>query len=578
MYFCLVQGIGDQNVGIYVKKVVDGSAAHRDGRLEMGDQLLSVNGHSLVGITQEQAAGKISQAGSDVNFEVAKRAAYTNGIIESLEKGTVPNTPSISHFSQQNGFQKLPNQTTIQDPQLYRHNRSASASELFANQPDNISMASVSQVMPNGNSKLPAHYKQSNRPIVIQPQRPSAMPSPTSLRKTAPSPTPIYSQMNQQGRSQSTIPFNQHNQQPKSYLENYSNLPQINHGHFRQNSSNNSSPLPAAPPISRPSEAIFQASHFPPAPVKTISGRSSAPLFDHPTRTYSSEMKSTRHMTSEELDSELDAIESKGDAMTQNDIARYHELLGRIAELRGPIPLSQSRSTTEFGNIPIPNNSVKYDPRQTRSTMNGIGEQHRIVKPPQPLPFMNEMASKLESKKFNEKNGGTFLPKMNLADSLTEKAIDDVTQQFKIITSTPLTPQTEQPSTSMASSLPRPAMRDNSISPEDKSKKRVQFRDEQSSMIENGFLNNNHHKNDEMEPSEPRSRIVGNNEVYLNDPRQRRLNEIQQKSIKPVVDGTHLAFRDKMRMFATQLGESTPKEKQKVSSAQREIENSNEIS
>uniref|UniRef100_A0A914R809 PDZ domain-containing protein n=1 Tax=Parascaris equorum TaxID=6256 RepID=A0A914R809_PAREQ len=41
-----------RSVGIYVKKVVDGSAAHQDGRLEPGDQLLSVNGQSLVGITQ----------------------------------------------------------------------------------------------------------------------------------------------------------------------------------------------------------------------------------------------------------------------------------------------------------------------------------------------------------------------------------------------------------------------------------------------------------------------------------------------------------------------------------------------
>ena len=54
MYFCLVQGIGDANIGIYVKKVVENSAAYRDGRLEMGDQLLSVNGQSLVGISQEQ--------------------------------------------------------------------------------------------------------------------------------------------------------------------------------------------------------------------------------------------------------------------------------------------------------------------------------------------------------------------------------------------------------------------------------------------------------------------------------------------------------------------------------------------
>lgn len=54
MYFCLVQGIGDNNCGIYVKKVVENSAAYRDGRLEKGDQLISVNDQSLIGISQEE--------------------------------------------------------------------------------------------------------------------------------------------------------------------------------------------------------------------------------------------------------------------------------------------------------------------------------------------------------------------------------------------------------------------------------------------------------------------------------------------------------------------------------------------
>ena len=35
--------------------VVEGGAAWQDGRLEAGDQLLAVDGHSLVGITQVRA-------------------------------------------------------------------------------------------------------------------------------------------------------------------------------------------------------------------------------------------------------------------------------------------------------------------------------------------------------------------------------------------------------------------------------------------------------------------------------------------------------------------------------------------
>jgi len=38
------------------------------------------------------------------------------------------------------------------------------------------------------------------------------------------------------------------------------------------------------------------------------------------------------------------------------------------------------------------------------------------------------------------------------------------------------------------------------------------------------------------------------------------------------VDGSNLAFKDKMRLFASQLGEATPKDRHKASNAQRLIE------
>ena len=54
--FCIPtkQGAGQSKLGIYIKSVVPGGAAAADGRLAAGDQLLSVDGHSLVGITQEK--------------------------------------------------------------------------------------------------------------------------------------------------------------------------------------------------------------------------------------------------------------------------------------------------------------------------------------------------------------------------------------------------------------------------------------------------------------------------------------------------------------------------------------------
>lgn len=49
-----LQGAGQTKLGIYIKSVVPGGAAAADGRLAAGDQLLSVDGQSLVGITQEK--------------------------------------------------------------------------------------------------------------------------------------------------------------------------------------------------------------------------------------------------------------------------------------------------------------------------------------------------------------------------------------------------------------------------------------------------------------------------------------------------------------------------------------------
>lgn len=66
--------------------------------------------------------------------------------------------------------------------------------------------------------------------------------------------------------------------------------------------------------------------------------------------------------------------------------------------------------------------------------------------------------------------------------------------------------------------------------------------------------------------------VIGAQEVYR-DPRAKRLAEqAQQKSQMPVPE--KLSFKEKMKMFAMETGESgTPKDKSKISRAQREIDN-----
>ncbi|KAL0840571.1 hypothetical protein ABMA28_015785 [Loxostege sticticalis] len=80
------KGYGQNKLGIYIKSVVAGGAAAADGRLAAGDQLLSVDGQSLVGITQEKAAEYLMRTGPVVTLEVAKQGAVLHGLATLLHQ------------------------------------------------------------------------------------------------------------------------------------------------------------------------------------------------------------------------------------------------------------------------------------------------------------------------------------------------------------------------------------------------------------------------------------------------------------------------------------------------------------
>ncbi|KAK2864312.1 hypothetical protein Q7C36_003466 [Tachysurus vachellii] len=80
------KGAGQEKLGIYVKSVVKGGAADMDGRLAAGDQLLSVDGRSLVGLSQERAAELMTRTGSVVTLEVAKQGAIYHGLATLLNQ------------------------------------------------------------------------------------------------------------------------------------------------------------------------------------------------------------------------------------------------------------------------------------------------------------------------------------------------------------------------------------------------------------------------------------------------------------------------------------------------------------
>lgn len=62
--------------------------------------------------------------------------------------------------------------------------------------------------------------------------------------------------------------------------------------------------------------------------------------------------------------------------------------------------------------------------------------------------------------------------------------------------------------------------------------------------------------------------------LFFRDPRQKRLQKAQEESAATTKrpDGAKLSFQEKMRLFAVEAGEGAPKDKAKISRAQRDID------
>ncbi|XP_035210037.1 disks large 1 tumor suppressor protein-like [Stegodyphus dumicola] len=77
--FSIAGGIGNQHVpgdnGIYVTKIMDGGAAHIDGRLEVGDKLIAVGDTNLENVTHEEAVATLKATTERVVLTVIKQAA-----------------------------------------------------------------------------------------------------------------------------------------------------------------------------------------------------------------------------------------------------------------------------------------------------------------------------------------------------------------------------------------------------------------------------------------------------------------------------------------------------------------------